>query len=85
MRRFGREPLTLSAVGAAVLIGATSGAASGALTNFAMSNSQQAKIIDENTKLGTLVGQLNKRDQIQWSNQNNFNMELLKDREEFSH
>ena len=42
VRRFRREPLTLSAVAAAVLIGATSGAASGALTSFAMSNSQQS-------------------------------------------
>ena len=85
MRRFRREPLTLSAVGAAVLIGATSGAASGALTSFAMSNSQQSKINDEITKLGSLVGQLNKMDQTQWNGQNNINMELLKDREEFSH
>ena len=85
MRQFRREPLTLSAVGAAVLIFATSGAASGALTSFAMSNSQQSKINDEITKLGTLVGQLNKMDQTQWSGQNNINMELLKDRKEFSH
>ena len=60
VRRFRRKPLYLSAVNAAVLIGATSGAASGALTSFAMSNSQQSKINDEITKLGTLVGQLNK-------------------------
>ena len=85
VRRFRREPLTCSAVGAAVLIGATSGAASGALTSFAMSNSQQAKINDEITELGTLVGQLSKMDQTQWSGQNNINFELLKDREEFSH
>ena len=43
VRRFRREPLSLSAVGAAVLIGATSGAASGALTSFAMSNSNKQK------------------------------------------
>ena len=85
VRRFCREPLTLSAVVAAVLIGATSGAASGALTSFAMSNSQHSKINDEIRKLGTLVGQLNKMDQTQWNGQNNINMELLKDREEFSH
>ena len=85
VRRFRREPLTLSAVGTAVLIGATSGAASGALTSFAMSTSQQSKIKEEITKLGTLVGQLNKMDQTQWSGQNNINMELLKDREEFSY
>ena len=85
VRRFRREPLALSAVGAAVLIGATSGAASGALTSFAMSNSQQSKINDEITRLGTLVSQLNKIDQTQWSGLNNINMELLKDREEFSH
>ena len=77
MRRFRREQLTLSAVGAAVLIGATFVAASGALTSFAMSNSQQSKINDEITILGTLVGQLNKMDKIQWSGQNNINMELL--------
>ena len=82
--RIRREPLTLSAVGAAVLIGATAGAASGALTSFAMSSTQQANINDEITKLGALVGQLSKRDQSQWSGQNNINMELLKDREEFS-
>ena len=85
MKRFRRDPLILSAVGAAVLIGATSGAANCALTSFAMSNSQQAKINDEITKLGTLVGQLNKIDQTQWSGQNNINLELLKDCEEFSH
>ena len=65
VRRFRREPLTFSAVCGAVLIGATSGAASGALTSFAMSNSQQSKINDEITKLGTLIGQLNKIDQTQ--------------------
>ena len=40
-------------------------AVSGALTSFAMSNSQQFKINDEITKLGTLVGHLNKIDQNQ--------------------
>ena len=50
-----------------------------------MSNSQQSKINVEISKLGSLVGQLNKLDQTQWSGQNNINMELLKDREEFSH
>ena len=72
------EPLTFSAVGAAVLTGATSGAASGALTSFAMSNSQQSIINDQITKFETLVGQLNKMDQTQWTIQNK-NMELLKD------
>ena len=85
VKRFRREPLTHFAVGAAVLIGATSGAASWALTSFAKSTSQQSKINDEITKLGTLVGQLNKMDQTQWRGQNKINMELLKDREEFSH
>ena len=78
MKRFRREPLTLSADGAAVLIGATSGAANGVLTCFAMSNSQQSKINDKITKLGTLVGQLNKIDQTQWSGQNNINIVITK-------
>ena len=65
VRLFRKEPLTLYAVGAAVLISATSGAASGAVTSFAMSTSQQSKINDKITKLRTLVGQLNKIDQTQ--------------------
>ena len=44
MRRFRREPLTLSAVDAAVLIGATFGAASGAETSFAMSYSNKQNL-----------------------------------------
>ena len=50
-----------------------------------MSNSQQPKINDKITQLETLVGQLNKMVQTQWSGQNNINMELLIDSEEFSH
>ena len=79
---FCKEPLTLFAVVAAVLNGATSNAANGALTSFAMSNSQKAKINDKVTYLGT-VGQLNNIDQTQWSGQNNINLELLKERKEF--
>ena len=52
VRRFRREPLTLSAVGVAVLIGATCGAASGVLTSFAMSNSKQAKKMTKLLNLG---------------------------------
>ena len=81
--RFRREPITLSAVGAAVLISAVSGAVGGGITNFAMSNAQQSKINEEVAKLSTLVGELSNTDQNQWSNQNNINLEFLKDREEF--
>ena len=63
VRRLRREPLNLFAVVAAVLIGATFGAASSALTSFAISNSQQSKLNDELPKLWTLVGQLNKINQ----------------------
>ena len=84
-RQFRRDPLTISAGGAAVLIGVTSEAARGAKTSFAMYNSQQSKINDEITKLVTLVCQLNIINQTQCSSQNNINLDLLQDREEFSH
>ena len=81
--RFRREPVTLSAIGAAVLIGSVSGAVGGGIASFAMSNSQQSKINEEVAKLSTLVGELSKSDQNQWSNQQNINLEFLKDREDF--
>ena len=74
-----RELITLSAIGAAVLIGAVSGAAGGGITNFAMSGAQKSKINEEVSKLSTLVGELSMIDQNQWNNQNNINLELLKD------
>ena len=85
VKRVRREPLTLSAVGAAVLIGAAGGAAGGAITSFAMSSSQQSKINQEIANLGKLVGDLSKQDQGQWKGQNNINTEILKDRDEFVH
>ena len=81
--RYRREPVTLSAIGAAVLIGAVSGAVGGGITSFAMSSAQQSKINEEVAKLSTLVGELSNVDQNQWSNQKNINMEFLKDREDF--
>ena len=81
--RVRREPLTLSAVGAAVLIGAAGGAAGGAITSFAMSSNQQSKINQEIANLNKLVGDLSRQDQNQWTGQNNINLEFLKDRDEF--
>ena len=81
--RVRREPITFSAIGAAVLIGAASGAVGGGITSFAMSGAQQSKINVEVAKLSTLVGELSKTDQNQWNNQNNINLEFLKDREDF--
>ena len=81
--RYRREPVTLSAIGAAVLIGSISGAVGGGITSFAMSSVQQSKINEEVAKLSTLVGELSNTDQTQWSNQQNINLEFLKDREDF--
>ena len=69
-RRIRREPLTLTAVAATVLIGAASGVAGGAITSFAVSSTQQSKINDEIANLGKLVGELGAKDQNQWSGQN---------------
>ena len=81
--RVRREPITLSAIGAAVLIGAVSGAVGGGITSFAISGAQQSKINEEVAKLSTLVGELSKTDQNQWNNQNNIHLEFLKDSEDF--
>ena len=66
-----------------MLIGAVSGAVGGGITSFAMSGAQQYKINEEVSKLSTLVAELSKTDQNQWKNQNNINLEFLKNREEF--
>ena len=84
-RRIRREPLTLTAVTAIVLIGAASGVAGGAITSFAVSNTQQSKINDEIANLGKVVGELGAKDQNQWSGQNKINKEILKDRDQFVH
>ena len=62
-RRIRREPLTLTAVAATVLIGAASGVAGGTITSFAVSSTQQSKINDEIANLGKLVGELRAKDQ----------------------
>ena len=62
-RRIRREPLTLTAVAATVLIGAASGVSGGAITSFAVSSTQQSKINDEIANLGKLVGELEVKDQ----------------------
>ena len=50
VKRVRREPLTLSAFGAAVVIGGIAGTAAGGLTSFVMSNSQKSKINQELVK-----------------------------------
>ena len=62
-RRIRREPLTLTAVAATVLIEAASGVAGGAITSYAVSSTQQSKINDEIANLGKLVGELGAKDQ----------------------
>ena len=57
-KRVRREPLTLSAVGAAVVIRGIAGTAAGGLTSFVMSNSQQSKINQEIVNLGKRIGEL---------------------------
>ena len=64
-RRIRREPLTLTAVAATVLIGVASGVAGGAITCFAVSSTHKSKIKDEITNLGKLVGELGAIDQNQ--------------------
>ena len=84
-KRVRREPLTLSAVGAEVMIGGITGTAAGGLSSFVMSNSQQSKINKEIVNLGKRIGELSKSDQNQWSGQHNMNVEFLKDRDDFVH
>ena len=62
-KRVRREPLTLSAVGATVVIGGIAGTAAGGLTSFLMSNLQQSKINQEIVHLGKRIGKLSKSDQ----------------------
>ena len=64
-RWFRKEPHTLSALGAAVLISTTNETEAGAITSFTMSNVQQTKVNEEVTKLSRLVGELGKIDQTQ--------------------
>ena len=84
-KRVRHEPLTLSAVGAAVVIGGIVGTAAGGLISFVMSNSQQSKINQEIVNLGKRIRELSKSDQYQWSGQHNINMEFLKDCDDFVH
>ena len=84
-KRVRREPLTLSAVGTAVVIGGLAGTAAGGLTSFVMSNSQQSKINQEIVNLGKRIGELSKSDQNQWSSQHSINMEFLTDRDDYVH
>ena len=84
-KRVRREPLTLSAVGAAVVIGGIAGTAAEGLTSFVMSNSKQSKINQEIVNLGKRIGELSKSDQNQWSGQHNINMEFLKDQYDLVH
>ena len=58
-------------------------AVGGESTSFAMFGAQQSKINEEVFKLSTLVGELCKTNQNKWNNENNINLELLKDREDF--
>ena len=69
----------------AVFIGAAYGVAGGAITIFAVSSTQQAKIKDEITNLGKFVGELETKDQNHWSGQNKKIIEILNDREQFVH
>ena len=66
-----------------MLIGAVSNAVGGGITSFAMAGEQQSKINEKVAKLSTLVCELSKTDQNQWNNQNNINLEFLKDHEDF--
>ena len=79
------EPLTLSAVGAAIVIGGIAGTAAGRLTSFVMSNSQQSKNNQEIVYLCKQIVELSKSNQNQWSGQHIINMEFLKDRDDFVH
>ena len=85
LKRVRREPLTLSAVGAAVVIGGIAGTAAGGLTSIVISNSQQSKINQEIVNLGKRIGELSKSDQNHWSGQHNINMEFLKESDDFVH
>ena len=66
-----------------MLIGAVSGVVGNGITSYAMSGAQKSKINEQVAKLRTLVRELSKTDQNQWNNQNNINLEFLKDREDF--
>ena len=83
-RRIRCELLTLTALTATVLIGAASGVANGAITNFAVFSTQQSSI-NEITNFGNLVKKLGAKHQNQWSGQKNINLEILKDLEQFVH
>ena len=83
--RVRREPLTLSAVGAAVVIGGIAGTAAGGLTSFVMSNFKQSKINKEIGNLGKRIAELSKWDQNQRSPKHKINMGFLKDRDDFVH
>ena len=84
-KRVRREPVTLSAVGAAVVIGGIAGTAAGGLSSFVMSNSQQSKINQKIVNHVKRIEELSKSDQNQWSGQHNINVEFLKDRDDFVH
>ena len=72
-----REPLTLTAVAATLIIGAARSVAGVAITSFAVSSTQQSTINDEIAHLGKFVGELGVKNQNQWSGQNKINMEIL--------
>ena len=63
-----REPITLFAIGTAVLNGAFSSAVGNKITSFALFGAQQSKIKEKVAKLSTLVGKLSKTNQNQWNN-----------------
>ena len=86
MRRSRRDPVTLAILAGAVLIGALAlGTAGGSIAAFAIFNDQNSKINEEVIKLSTIAKEIYVHDHKQWQNQNEINIEILKDQENLIH